>query len=115
MFDYSILEKQVRKAFQNISPVWETTEYFSVFCAFFKAFRQARGEDHPFLRTDHVQRLMEKMPWLDEDHQLPVNAEEYPRLIEFYFQANFEGCDYRIGHFFSGHVRELRAIEAITR
>lgn len=38
-------------------------------------------------------------------------SEGYLILIDQHFQTEYQNCDYRINHFFSGSIRELRFYE----
>lgn len=88
----------------------------SVFRYFFEAFKHFRGEDHPLINTEQVKTIIEEMPYVTNEHfeeiiDIPVCF--YPPMIDRYFKTKYENCDYRINHFFSGRIRELKFYECM--
>lgn len=90
-------------------------ECLLVFRYFFDAYHRVMGEDHPPLKAGYIRSIMEKMPYIETnfDEIIELSADDYPGMIESYFKTNFANCDYRVLHFFSGHIRELRYYECI--
>lgn len=94
-------------------------EYIAIFEHFFSRYAEKRGEDHPPIGCENIQRIMERMPYMgapDESiggrDMFDYTADMYPAMIDQYFRTRFfPGCDYRIFHFMSGNVRELRVYE----
>lgn len=84
-----------------------------VFKAFFDAYKAWRGEDHPPLKDDQIKKLMVSMQYLDghSDGYPDIDPFMYPDLIDRYFSTPMQNCDYRINHFFSGRIREMRLKE----
>ena len=90
-------------------------ECLGVFLYFFRAYKKHTGADHPPLKREQIKRIMIKMPFYDDCQYriADIDPAEYPVLIDAYFRTPFRGCDYRINHFFSGRVRELRMYETL--
>ena len=119
-FDFEIFERVVSGAYQSTQSVYRLEEVLDVFRYFLCRYSQERGEDHPPLRREQVAKFIRSMPYFyPEDHSvndLPdIEAELYPDLINAYFQTYFPRCDYRMGHFFAGQVRELRFYETMLK
>lgn len=90
-------------------------EMLNVFAYFFDSYSCRFGQEHPPLRREQIRRIIQRMPFFD-DHRgrdVDLDAEYYPALIDSYFATPFRNCDYRINHFFSGRVREVRFYDAI--
>lgn len=96
-------------------------EYIAIFEHFFSRYAENRGEDHPPIGCENIQRIMERMPYMgapDESiggrNMFDYTADMYPAIVNQYFRTRFfPGCDYRIFHFMSGNVRELRVYEIL--
>ena len=96
-------------------------EYIAIFEHYFSRYAEKRGEDHPPIGCENIRRIMERMPYTgapDESiggrDMFDYTAEMYPAMIDQYFRTRFfPGCDYRIFHFMSGNVRELRLYEIL--
>ena len=96
-------------------------EYIAIFEHFFSRYAEKRGEDHPPIGCENIQRIMERMPYMgapDESiggrNMFDYTADMYPAMIDQYFRTRFfPGCDYRIFHFMCGNVRELRLFEIL--
>ena len=87
----------------------------SVFSEFFRSYERYRGEPHPPLKRGNIRRYILLMPYTSGSQETAEEIDEdlYPCMIESYFNAKFKGCDYRIGHFFSGDIRLLRVYETM--
>jgi len=93
---------------------WPVEDYIQVFRLFTEAYKYNMGHDHPAIRMKHIPQLMYLMPILDPDDPSPIlEADDYPVLIESYFETPFQNCNYQIWHFFSGQVRLMRAYEVL--
>lgn len=62
------------------------------------------GREHPYLKPQQVREIIERLPICEDMY---IEAEEYPTLIESYFNTDFN-ADYNINHFFSGTIRLMR-------
>ncbi len=89
-------------------------ECLEVFEAFFRAYAYYTGEEHPNLRREQLRQIMLNMPYIDkkDGSTLFIEPYYYPEMIEAYFRTKYKGSDYRINHFFSGRIRELKLYEA---
>lgn len=96
-------------------------EYIAIFEHFFSRYAEKRGEDHPPVGCGNIRRIMERMPYMgapDESiggrNMFDYTADMYSAIVNQYFRTRFfPGCDYRIFHFMSGNVRELRLYEIL--
>lgn len=90
-------------------------ECMYVFRYFFDTYHRVKGEDHPPLKAGYIRSIMEKMPYIETsfDEIVELTTDDYRAMIESYFKTFFANCDYRISHFFSGHIREMRYYECI--
>lgn len=89
----------------------------NVFRYFFTKYEEFTGEPHPPIKASQIARIIQDMPYIflenREDTYADVESEDYPAIIDKYFKTPFKNCDYRINHFFSGRVRELRFYEEL--
>lgn len=89
----------------------------SVFRYFFEKYEEMTGETHPPIRASQIVRICRDMPYIDHQGNGSICPDidpcDYPVLIDKYFQTPFDNCDYRINHFFSGRIRELRFFEEL--
>lgn len=87
-------------------------EALEVFRYFFQQYEECIGEVHPPIRVSQIVRICQDMPYIflqdRGESYIDVTPEDYTALIDNYFQTEFYNCDYRINHFFSGRVREMR-------
>lgn len=84
-----------------------------VFRYFFSKYEEEMKEPHPPINTGQIVRIIRAMPYIGQDSCVELEPHEYPVLIDQYFKTYFENCNYRINHFFSGRVRELRYFETL--
>lgn len=82
-----------------------------VFRYFFERYEEMAGEAHPPIKSSQIVRICQDMPYIDQVRDIPPDA--YPVLIDKYFQTPYRNCNYRINHFFSGRIRELRFFEEL--
>ena len=89
-------------------------DYLGVFQCFFDTYEQFRGEPYPPLKADQVRRVMLRMPYIIVSGEcFDIGPEDYTEtLIPAYFNTQYK-ADYRINHFFSGRVREMKFYESM--
>lgn len=119
-FDWNIFERVVSSAYRVSATPYQLHEVLTVFDYFLERYATYRGEEHPLIRREQAAKYIRAMPYFyPEDHngtQDPdIIPEWYPDMIDRYFQTSFPGCNYRMGHFFSGTIRENKYYEAILR
>ena len=83
-------------------------EALGVFRYFFAKYEEFFGEPHPPIKASQIERLVKAMPYMDD---AIIEPDEYPEIIDRYFNTPFKNCDYRINHFFSGKIRGMRWYE----
>ena len=90
-------------------------ECMLVFRYFFDAYHSVMGEEHPPLKAGYIRSIIERMPYIinNYDEIVELTTDDYQAMIQNYFKTVFANCDYRISHFFSGHIREMRYYECI--
>lgn len=92
-------------------------ETLNVFRYFFEKYEEVRGEPHPPIRASQIVHIMLDMPYVEQRDRCgsiaDIDPDCYPVLIDKYFQTPFKNCNYRINHFFSGRIRELRFFEEL--
>lgn len=93
--------------------VYSLEDALNVFRCFFARFEVFTGEAHPAIKKGQIAELMAAMPYIDGRRSglCDIEPEAYPEIIDRYFETPFRDCNYRINHFFSGRVRELRMQE----
>lgn len=97
-----------------------------MFLCYFKTYEEYRGQPHPPIRAEQIDRIMQDMPflkrpdpsfmkWLKETcnyNPVPdIDPDMYPSLIQLHFKTKYRRCDFNVNHFFSGKIRELRLYE----
>lgn len=119
-----IFRMTAKKAYDSMEDTvnrYSLEEYIAIIEHFFSRYAEKRGEDHPPIGCENIRRIMERMPYTgapDESiggrDMFDYTADMYPAVIDQYFRTRFfPGCDYRIFHFMSGNVRELRLYEIL--
>ena len=112
-----IFFKMLEALYRTNGPFRYTLEdYKGVFRYFFDRYEQERGEKHPPISWYQTLQIMNDMPYIDRFSDMhrdfdDVEPDEYPAIIDKYFDTPFKRCDYRINHFFSGDVRLMRIYE----
>lgn len=88
-------------------------ETLEVFRYFFERYEGFTGEVHPAIKASQVVRICRVMPFQDGQTGpiSDIEPELYPEIIDQYFETPFKSCDYRINHFFSGPIRQMRLFE----
>ena len=115
MIDFDMFSKIVDEVYSAQETSYSKEDCMMVFEYFFRAYKYYRREDHPPLKREQIANLIVIMPYLDgRKSGVPdIDSFWYPDLIERYFTTEFKNCNYRINHFFSGKVRELRLQELL--
>lgn len=79
----------------------------------FKYFIQKHDEycdfEHPVLSNDSIVEILQNLEFCvnAEGDQMELSYEDYPPMIDFYFDQSFKNCDYSIKHFMSGLIRSI--------
>lgn len=119
-----IFRMTAKKAYDSMEDTvnrYSLEQYIAIFEHFFSRYAEKRGEDHPPVGCGNIRRIMERMPYMgapDESiggrNMFDYTADMYSAIVNQYFRTRFfPGCDYRIFHFMSGNVRELRLYEIL--
>ena len=108
MLDYDIFNRIAIKQYKSVSCSYTLNEVLSIFRYYFDTYRAYMGRDHPFLKSEQIRKIIECMPVCND---VEIAAEEYPTLIESYFNTGFN-ADYNINHFFSGAIRLMRIYDS---
>lgn len=116
LFNFQTFSAFVMKAYKELgeSP-YTLDEVLSVFQYYFEQYEEYMGEPHPYLKMWQIKHIIQTMPYMDKDFASgacsDLDADCYPAMIDQHFQTEYKDCDYRINHFFSGCIRELRFYE----
>ena len=106
-FDFEIFTQMVSDAYSTETcKTYTLDEMLMVFRYFFAKYEEYIG-NHPPVREEQLRRLMDVMP-CPTDYTGGcdvIDPEEYPAIIDEYFESDFKNCNYRINHFFSGKIR----------
>ena len=112
--DMDIFRRMLSSVMRDMESIYTEDEAFSVFRYYFTAYKRTFGIDHPHIRKQQIERIVELMPYWKEqnpnysDGQDVLEPEEYQVLIDCHFQTDYAGkINYNINHFFSGRIREL--------
>ena len=119
----AIFSRLVRRAWTEVmieNPGYEYSydDVLNIFRYFFFSYKEHCGEDHPNVKQEQIKRYILLMPidGRDDGCSYELLPEDYPPIIDAYFQTKFDGkCDYRLAHFFSGDIRLYRYYERIYR
>lgn len=134
LFDFDIFARVTLSAYREVgnSP-YSFEEVLGVFKYFFDTYEYMMGCSHPPIKRAQVIRIIEAMPFYDRRvpcveyenegygeeweyvavYREDIAPEDYPILINAYFNTWFPMCNYRINHFFSGDIRALRMYEEL--
>lgn len=116
-FDFDRFSQIVAGVYSETESPYSLDDILCVFSCFFQAFELATTTIHPGINRQQIAEIIDTMPriWLDKggEHEVLIDLEPeyYPDMITRYFETYFPHCNYRINHFFSGHIRELRYLE----
>ena len=119
---------------------WNLGNVLNVFRYYYRYYMDAIKKDHPKLTNKAIRDIIIKLPYtveiqgeedvdalyeayqkgsekgycpIDDLALIELSPEEYPLLIQGYFQQNFDGCNYSISHFMSGNIRTMRFYETL--
>lgn len=93
------------------SEPYSLEDYINIFRYFFDKYKDVMNEEHPPLKRERLQDIMERMPYAYYDGELggiSISSCAYPYMIDDYFGTQFKNCDYRITHFMSDQIRIYR-------
>ena len=119
--DFTIVKRQIISQYISLygsdreNDTWSLEACIKVFRYFYRAYYQAFGCPHPYLRNQTIREIISGFPRLSGDGYLYgelLAPKEYPVMIDAYFEQDFgPDCDYSIQHFMSGVIRALRYYE----
>lgn len=115
-FNFDIFTAIATKAYQTVdNPIFTLDEVLAVFKYYFERFEDTFGEVHPNIRMSQIKELIERMPYIDDEHgrTQDLDPESYQDMIDQHFRTQYRNCNYRINHFFSGSIRTLRYYETL--
>lgn len=118
-FDFFTFSRRVRDIYSRCETRFSVEEVLAVFHSFFEAYEKYRGEVHPMPSTRLVVGIINRLDFCEDGSGrrcdiLELFPDDYEALIPAYFETDFHpGCNYRIGHFFSGTIRALRFYEEL--
>ena len=86
-----------------------------VFEYYFTAYELTFGENHPHIRLEQIERIIQAMPVIigNCNSEQYIDAEGYTALIDKHFETQYRNCDYNVNHFFSGDIRAMRYFETL--
>lgn len=114
VFNFEEFKCIATKAYGRVDvPAFELEEVLEIFRHFFYKYEQVRGEPHPFIRVEQVERLIDEMPSCEDamGNSLELYPDNYAAMIDQYFRTKYRNCDYNINHFFSGKIRSIKFYE----
>lgn len=118
--DFTIVKRQIISQYISLygsdreNDTWSLEACINVFRYFYRAYYQAFGCSHPYLRNQTIREIISGFPRLSGDGYLYgelLDPDEYPVMIDAYFEQDFPACNYSIAHFMSGNIRQLRYYE----
>ncbi len=110
--NFNVFKAIATRAYNNIADdSYTLDEVLKVFEYYFKTYEYELHRPHPHIKSTQIERIILKMPYLDEDGEMNIDSECYPDIIDQHFKTEYQ-CDYNINHFFSGDIRLLRFYEA---
>ena len=116
-FDFETFARITTNVYPEAVTSYTLQDVLTIFRYFFGAYELNRREVHPPIRRDQIKRIIEVMDEYDIGGLVggldTIDPDDYPDLIDAYFQTRFFPCDYRINHFFSGKIRTMRMFETI--
>ena len=117
--DYEMFLKAVEDVYKEVTSPYSLQEVQNVFVYFFRKYERETGAPHPPLKREQIKRIIEDMPYTGRVEKTvglaDIDPDSYPVMIDKYFETKFPRytCDYRINHFFSGRIREMRYLEEL--
>lgn len=107
-FNLIIFGKLVREVYEKGNyGGWEVNDFINIFAYFFHCYHEYSGTDHPFLNRENIEKIMESMTfsYSENGHEFEYFPDDYPKLIDKYFEQDFQKSNRNINHFFSGSIR----------
>ena len=96
---------------------WSLEDCLDVFRYFYGQYLDIFEREHPRLKNKTIRDIIERFPYIEDENYIGRDYElypdEYPTLIDAYFEQDFPDCDYSIAHFMSGRIRLLRFYEEL--
>ena len=100
--------KQIITAYNKAQTSWTKQEVIDFFMMFYRIYTATTGCEHPRLKTDTIQVIIDKMTG---DDMFDYSLDDYREMIPKYFETDFPDCDYSLVHFMSGTIRQMRYFE----
>ena len=114
MFDFGRFVIAAKLAYRRCeSSALSFNEVLQVFHYYFETYELIFGIAHPMISIEQITRIIEKMPFINEDCDIIMTPEDYQVIIDQHFITEYRDCDYNINHFFSGRIREMRCFETL--
>lgn len=113
-FNIQKFAKVLKGIFPGDSAVFSFEDTLEIFKYYFEAYEEHTGKVHPPINSRQIKRVISDMPVIFDcgcGRELGVDPEDYPAMIDKYFNTNYKKCDYNINHFFSGRIREIKYFE----
>ena len=121
--DFSVVKRQIMinylKRYKTDRPkeTWSLRACIDLFRTYYTMYFSHFGIEHPRLGDDSIYNILDVVEEaFDADSGAQVNLEpqDYPPLIDHYFNTEFSGdCDHSIAHFMSGKIRMLAYLECL--
>lgn len=121
--DFTIVKRQIIIEYTDLyhgdryGESWSLEDCLDVFRYFYRRYAAIFGEDHPRLKNKTIREIIERFPSMEDENldytKHYLEPDEYPTLIDAYFEQDFPDCDYSIAHFMSGRIRLLRYYEEL--
>lgn len=115
LFDFDKFEEIAAGVYPHSFFTFE--EAMGIFRYYFERYERHTGRVHPPIKAHQIKHICEIMPFIDEKtigvQCSDVVPESYPAMIDQHFATKYRNCDYRVCHFFSGRIRELRFYETV--
>lgn len=108
MFDFKILERQIRAVYPLCSTRFTLDEVIAFFKGYITLYKEYMGKEHPYIKSSTIKDITDR---LSDDGNFDYDLETYQVIVPKYFEQTFSNCDYSINHFMSGDIRMLRYYE----
>lgn len=105
--DFNIVKYQIINAYYETDTKWTIEECLEFFRYYYRLYRQTFNKDHPKLSNDTIKKIIERL-----DHIViigdccPLFPQDYPQIIQQYFEQPFKNCNYSLAHFTAGTIRK---------
>lgn len=112
-FQLQIVENQIQKVYNESHCSWSLQDCLEVFSYFFHAYYDQYGCTHPRMRSETIRSILESLDAVQDAYgeEYALAAEDYPEIIDLYFEQFFPDCNYSMAHFMSGSIRLYRCFE----